>query len=216
MNDPLSPRAQLFLWRLAASGGGDWLKEIKPDIKKDRRRLKEAGLIEEEKRKRPESGGHAKPLYITLTDRGWAWLSDHFEAELPPRANAAETLRRLLAKIKDHLELKQLSLAEFLRPSRDGGAVQPPEIGRQIETAYYRLSGGQPNVRVRLADLRAALPDLPPEQVNAALLNLESRGRATLYPLDNPLEIRPEDREAVVRTSTGDVRHIVYLGGPAS
>jgi hypothetical protein len=151
-----------------------------------------------------------------LTDRGWAWLSDHFEAELPPRANAAETLRRLLGKIKDYLEIKQLSLAEFLHPSRDGGAGRPPEIGRQIETAYYRLSGGQPNVRVRLADLRAALPDLPCNQLDAALLNLESQGGANLYPLDNPLDIRPEDRDAVLRTPTGDERHIVYLGGPVS
>jgi hypothetical protein len=215
MNDQLSPREQLFLWRLAATGGGDWLKEIKPDIKKDRQRLKDASLIEEEKRK-PASGGRSRPLYITLTDRGWAWLSDHFEAELPPRANAAETLRRLLARLKDYLDVKQLSLAEFLHPARAGGAGRPPDLGHQVESAYYRLSGGRPNVRVRLANLRTALPDVPRDQLDAALLDMTTQGQAALYRLDNPLEIHDEDRRAMLRTPSGEERHIIYLGGPES
>ena len=31
MNDEIKPLEALFLWRLAVVGGGDWLKEIKPD-----------------------------------------------------------------------------------------------------------------------------------------------------------------------------------------
>jgi hypothetical protein len=37
-----------------------------------------------------------------------------------------------------------------------------------------------------------------------------------LYRLDNPAEIRPEDRDAVLRTPSGEDRHIVYLGGRGS
>jgi len=48
------------------------------------------------------------------------------------------------------------------------------------------------------------------------LQGTDSLGSLPLYPLDNPLDIRPEDRDAVLRTPTGDERHIVYLGGPVS
>ena len=31
MNHEIKPLELLFLWRLAVAGGGDWLKDIKPD-----------------------------------------------------------------------------------------------------------------------------------------------------------------------------------------
>lgn len=72
------------------------------------------------------------------------------------------------------------------------------------------------NVRVRLADLRAALPDIPRDRLDAALLAMATRGGVALYPLENPVEIQPRDREAVLRTPTGHERHLVYLGGKPS
>jgi hypothetical protein len=210
-----SAREHLILWRLAVAGGGDKNKDIKPEPKPAIRRLLiDAGLVEEEK-KRPESGGRAL-LYLSLTDRGWAWLSEHVEAKFPRGLNPAATCERLLTRLKSYLDAEQLSLAEFLNPSRDEVAGGPADLPRQIETAYYRLSGAQPNVRVRLADLRAALSGVPRGQFDDTLLAMATRGQAALYPLDNPLEIRPEDREAALRTPTGDERHIIYLGGPGS
>ena len=221
MTHNLLPLEHLFLLRLAVAGGGGWKKEIKPDLDPPvRQRLIDAGLIEAEKRK-PESGGRSRPLYITLTDQGWAWLSAHLDAKLPPRANTTETLQLLLVRLKAYFEAKHISLAEFISPP-PAHKEDPPQNGlvngldRRIEAAYYRLSGDQPNIRVRLADLRSALPGVPCSQLDRTLLSMESQGRAALYPLDNPLEIRPEDREAVLRTTTGDERHIVYLGGPES
>jgi hypothetical protein len=226
-----SPREHLILWRLAVAGGGDWNKEIKPDLNApERKRLLDAGLIEIEKRK-PESGGSSRPLFVTLTEQGWGWLSEHVEAKFPNRLNPAATFERLLPRLKEHLDAQRLSLGEFLNPSRHGGASGPAELRspagdgdaraaadlpRQIEAAYDRLSGGQPNVRVRLAELRSALPGVPRRHLDDALLSMATRGQAALYPLENPLEIRPEDREAVLRTPAGDERHIIYLGGPGS
>ncbi|MBV8266717.1 MAG: hypothetical protein JO252_10370, partial [Planctomycetaceae bacterium] len=165
------PLEHLFLLRLAVAGGGGWKKEIKPDLDPPvRQRLIDAGLIEAEKRK-PESGGRSRPLYITLTDQGWAWLSAHLDAKLPPRANTTETLQLLLVRLKAYFEAKHISLAEFI----SSPSVHPPPNGldRQIEAAYYRLSGDRPNVRIRLAELRLALPGVPCSQLDSTLLTME-------------------------------------------
>ena len=67
MSIELKPIEILFLWRLAVAGGGDWKKEIKPDLESPaRKRLESAGLIEAEKRKSPS--GRGTPLFISLTD----------------------------------------------------------------------------------------------------------------------------------------------------
>jgi hypothetical protein len=87
---------------------------------------------------------------------------------------------------------------------------------QRIERVYYQLSGGRPNERVRLATLRAELPDIPRERLDAALLAMATRGGVALYPLENPVEIGPQDREAVLRTPTGHERHLIYLGGVQS
>ena len=57
---------------------------------------------------------------------------------------------------------------------------------------------------------------MPRDRLNTALLALATDGNAALYPLDNPLEIRPQDKEAVLMTPAGDPRHIIYLGGEPS
>jgi hypothetical protein len=85
-----------------------------------------------------------------------------------------------------------------------------------VATAYYALSGGKANARVRLADLRRELAALPRPALDGALLDLATSGEASLYRLDNPAEIRPDDRDAVLRTPSGEERHIIYLGGRGS
>lgn len=69
MNPEWKPIELLFLWRLAVADGGDWKKEIKPDLEAAaRKRLESAGLIQVEKRKLPSARGSA--LFISLTDKG--------------------------------------------------------------------------------------------------------------------------------------------------
>jgi hypothetical protein len=170
-----------------------------------------AGLIEAERRRPPERGRAA--LHLALTDRGWGWLAEHLDGEQPAQAKPVKTLQKILVCLKAHLNAHGYSLADFITgppPER------PADIDKLIESAYFGLSGGRANVRVCLADLRAALPDIPRDRLDATLLAMATRGGVALYPLENPVEIQPRDREAVLRTPTGNERHLVYLGGQPS
>ena len=220
-HDPTG-KERLILWWLAASGGECSLKDVQPKLDApDRRKLEAADLIESEKRK-PAAGGRAV-LHVVLTDRGWAWLAEHLEGAISTRSTAgALVLERFLGRLSSFLDARQLTLAEFIRPGPGRAEtlddVAPPIAGldRRIEATYFDISGGRPNVRVRLADLRRALAEVPRDRLDAALLKLAIGGKASLYRLDNPTEIGPEDREAVLRTATGEERHIIYLGGRGS
>jgi hypothetical protein len=216
MSQELKPLELLFLWRLAVAGGGDWLKEIKPDPEAPaRKRLESIGVIEHEKRK-PPSGGRAA-TFVSLTDKGWGWLGDHLDADLATRTQAGtEVLRRLLLRLKTFIDQKQLSLGDLILPSKVEQIARTDSVEDRVAEAYAALSGGQTNVRVRIADLRRHLTTIPRVKLDQALIDMASSGKASLYRLDNPTEIQSEDRDAVLHTPSGEERHIVYLGGRGS
>jgi DNA-binding PadR family transcriptional regulator len=216
MNQEIKPLELLFLWRLAVAGGSDWLKDIKPNPEAPaRKRLESYGVIEQEKRK-PPSGGRAAS-FVSLTDMGWGWLGDHLDADLRTRTPAGtEVLYRLLLRLKTFTEQKQLSLGDLILPSKTEDAVGVDDLENRVTKAYLSLSGGQTNVRVRLADLRRHLSSIPRVRLDQALLDMASGARVSLYRLDDPKEIHAEDRDAVLHTPSGEERHIVYLGGRGS
>ena len=216
MSIELKPIEALILWRLAVSGGGDWNKDIKPPLDAPvRKRLEAAGLIENEKRKSPSGRGTA--MFISLTDGGWGWLAGHLDFDLKTTSTAGNAiLQRLLGRLKAYIGTVGISLGELILPSAAPTAVAAVRLDDQIMGAYGKIANGRTNVRVRLSELRAALPTVPPGELDEALLGLESAGKASLYRLDNPTEVRPEDREAVLLTPSGEERHIVYLGGTGS
>jgi hypothetical protein len=216
----LQPMERLLLWRLAVSGGA-WLKDLKPTPDtKHRSALKAAGLVAEEKRK-PDHGGPAA-TFLELTDAGWNWLGTHATEPmtLNPRATTAPTLEALVLKLGAYLKGKQECLADFLHPndgaepSTDNAAPTLDTVAERVSEAYRKLSGGRMAVRVRLADLRDELPNVPRDDLDRAIMNLAAAGTAALYQLDNPLEMEPRDHESAVRTPAGDVRHILYMGRP--
>ncbi len=216
MIEEIKPLELLFLWRLAVAGGGDWLKEIKPDPGAPHRtELQTKGVIELEKR-RPPTGGRAV-LFVSLSDQGWGWLGNHLDADLSTKSPAGtEVLQRLLLRLKTFIDLKQLSLGDLILPRDAGATANLDSLEDHITKAYLSLSGGQTNVRVRLAELRHSLSYLPRIKLDEALLEMASSGKASLYRLDDPTEIHPADREAVLHTHSGEERHVVYLGGRAS
>ena len=81
----------------------------------------------------------------------------------------------------------------------------------RIKGAYNCLTNDQSQVRVRLADLRAALPYESREAVDAELMAMEDERSITLYPLDNPQEIHSADEAANLPNGAGYPRHIVYM-----
>ena len=97
-----------------------------------------------------------------------------------------------------------------------GGGMAADDSKGRVTAAYYALSAGRANVRVRLADLRRVLAAIPRPALDGALLDLATSGEAALYRLDNPAEIRAEDRDAELRTPSGEELHIIYMGGRGS
>ena len=114
MQHEIKPTELLFLWRLAAAGGGDWLKDVKPDPgAPPRKRLEASGLIAQVKQRPP--GGRAQATRVSLTDDGWAWLGGHLDADIRTRSTAgAEVLGLLLARLKTFLDRKNLSIGDLM------------------------------------------------------------------------------------------------------
>lgn len=222
------PLQRLLFWRLAVTEeGGEFLKEIKPTPDAGKRRpLVREGYLVEEKRRPPQGG---RPVtYLELTEKGWAWCQNNLEAELSRSALSAFVLQRLLGLLKSYFENQThtVSLGQFIqqaRTRREASAAAPVEgngyageLEQTIRSACLDLGHGRENVRIRLADLRSRLRDVPESALDGKLLEMEREGKLSLYGLDNPQEIRSEDRQAAIRTATGHERHIVYFGGRAS
>lgn len=85
-----------------------------------------------------------------------------------------------------------------------------PTMGKRIVDAATSLARGRTG-RVRIADLKEELGNPSDAEFHKALLQLETSGKATLYPLDDPREITARDRAAMVRTPSGSERHLLYL-----
>lgn len=224
----LLPAEALALWRLAASGGEAWNKDVRPALKKDARdRLVAAGLIEAAKRRAPE--GRGAPIHLTLADAGWAWLAANLDADLTSRSPAgAAVLALVLRALKRYIDRTDASLADILAAPAPAPAAAPlplafdrdgdegDDLPARIAAAYYALSDNRPNVRVHLADLRRRLADVPRAALDRALTGLQVRGEAAMFSLDSPGEIGPGDRDAAYRTPLGEERHVLYLGGRGS
>jgi len=211
----LQAMERLLLWRLALAGGA-WLKDLKPTPDtKHRSALKAAGLLTEEKRKPPQGGPAA--TFLELTDAGWNWLGTHATEPmtLNPRATTAPTLEALVLKLGAYLEVKHELLADFLEPRQAARASTDvpalASVAGRVASAYRKLADGRQGVRIRLADLRDELSDVPRDDLDRAIMNLATDGTAVLYQLDNPLEMEPRDHTAALRTPAGDVRHILYM-----
>jgi hypothetical protein len=69
-------------------------------------------------------------------------------------------------------------------------------------------------MQVRLSELRRELSTLPRSTVDEGLLQMEAARQLVLYPLDNPLDIKPEDREAALPNSVGTPRHVIHIDHP--
>ena len=209
---------RLLLWRLAvAEGGGMFLKNLESDPGAARRgTLLKAGLIASEKRKTPKGSTAG---FLTLTDAGWGWCQGHLGDDLPGRAVKADraVLERLLKLLGRSLRATGGSFGTLIlaaeEPDEDttDEPTDEPDRGREVIAACRAAGGGQAGVRVRLSDLRPRLPDLPRGEVDGALLALERAGELVLDPLEDPLDVRPADREAALLAPLGGVRHLVRL-----
>lgn len=226
------PIQVLLLWKLATNNGAAWKADIKPahiTDKSKRDALVHYGLISAETRKREAPGKRAtRGLFITLEEKGWAWLADHLDAPISRSAAAADVLQSILGMLQHHLDKRRLVLADFIEiieqdamdrvaPIASEAAAAPTAtvVESRIVAAYKSLADQQTNQRIRLSDLRRELSDLSREQVDRALHKMANDGVIVLNRLDNPLEITRGDEAASLVSPLGDPRHIMHMEIPA-
>jgi hypothetical protein len=218
MDVDVKPMQHLLLWRLAAGGGEDFFANL-PAGNPERSPLVRAGLIAETKRVNPAGKSKRPVLFLSLTEKGWAWCQEHMTWPRTRSIKVDTVLERLLPRlgVVCRRGAAITSLGDFISKSNEtGDAPSRPDVCQAIRDACRALGNGQEGVRVRLVDLRQRLPAFNHDEVSQGLWNLCRRGELSLYRLDDPREIQPGDHEAAVLTSTGEEKHILYFGGMAS
>jgi hypothetical protein len=80
----------------------------------------------------------------------------------------------------------------------------------RIRQAYLELTEGRLNTRALLRDLRQKLRDIDRPALDAALKKMQSEEEASLYQLDNRVEITDADRAAAIHFG-GEPRHILWI-----
>jgi hypothetical protein len=182
----LTKMQTLILWALLAKPGAIApQKDFKPSIKKaDRDALKAQGMIAERKQ--------GRGIWLEVAEPGWAWASDHLDAELPSGSTAGcEVLHGWLSRIKVFLDAKGFALADLLAPA--AATVSLPE---RIRSAYLACAGGALNQRVFLAKLRENLPDVDRGALDDALRAMHGHDGMQLSGTDNPRELSQADKAA--------------------
>lgn len=229
MNYQPDSMQRLLLLRLAVSDeGGEFLKHLESTISKQRREsLRRERLLNVTKRK---ADGRGRAItYLELTEQGWAWCHAHLAEPLGIRGVtpklAVVLLEGLLGRLKNYFETHEQTptLGKFIQQSgsrtrapSQSGHGQASHLEEQLSCLCRELGNGRGNVRIRLADVRDRLPNVPRETLDELLLQMQRDGKLSLYSLDNPAEISSADHQAALRLSTGNVRHILYFGGTGS
>jgi hypothetical protein len=80
----------------------------------------------------------------------------------------------------------------------------------RIRQAYLDLTGGRFNTRALLRDLRQKLRDIDRPVLDEALKKMQDDEAATLYQLDNRVELTDADRAAAIHFG-GQPRHILWI-----
>lgn len=208
------------LLRLLFTGEEPLQSKVQPKLEpKLRKEMIEARLIDTI----PIEKGRGEK--IVLLDRAWKWMAEHLDMKIPGQLKiAAPALEGLLHKIHAFLQANDLTLVDLISARQvmneslgtDSNEEDVPEnytvesCWSPLQKAYFVLSGGQSNKRVRLSELRKRIPDIPREIVDRCLLEKQKEGRLVLYQLDDPLEIYPDDNEAAIDVA-GYKRHIIYM-----
>jgi hypothetical protein len=208
-----------LLWTLVANSGEGFNNDLEAD-KSPRDSLQRARLIEVEKRQKPSAKRKVQSMYLRLTDAGWAWCNQDMSWQ-KPRGKAEKFLNSLLQRLKVLFERQGTvaSLADFINnttAAANSTLETETNLDGRIRAACLELGGGCEAVRIRIADLRKRLANVPKAELTAGIRELSRRRELTLYPLDDPRQVTPEDEAAAIHSSTGVAQHILYYGGIAS
>jgi hypothetical protein len=201
----------LILWALLAKPNGASLqKDLIPEVKKpDREALVRAGLITADKPDR-------RRWWLEVTETGWAWAGDHLDADLPKRSTAGSAvLQAWLKRLRHFMTTKDFALADLLypqQPSKDQPHAEFELAGlrERVRKAYLDVTGGRFNARALLKDIRERLGDIDRGKLDETLIRMQREQVASLYPLDNRIEITEADRAAALYFGS-EPRHILWI-----
>ena len=210
----------LILWALLArDDAASFQSELKPEPDKaDREALEKAGLITCERK------GRYRRIWIEVTEKGWAWATDHLNDDLPTGSPAGSSiLQAWLTRLKAYMQARNVALAEVLGPQRarkDGSvgiaigdatrASGYDTLRARIRQAYLAVTSGRINTRAQLCDIREKLNDIDRAALDEALKSMQLEQQASLYPLDNKTEITDADRNAAIFFGV-EPRHILWI-----
>jgi len=218
----LLPKTQVLIWKLILTGEEPTKSQVKPrHSAKELKQLEEMGLIE--LKTVVEKG--RRITRVVLTDKAWDWAST-----TPPTGiarskspEAAVILQKVLEVLVNYTQRENVPLVQILRPSLGGAAsvptkqAQPWEVSEGevdpdfIEKVFRTCKemGGRYS-RVYLSDLRKRFPHVPRQQLDQALVALDRQSKIVLMPLDDPLSVTPEIKEAAINLSGCD-RHFLRV-----
>lgn len=204
------------------------------DDKAARDALEAQGLIKAETRSsRNENGKLVKGMWMSVTDDGRAWAEENLAAVPAKAFAAAPILQAWLTRLSAYMSAHHLSLKDVLG-SHDSGSDKsesdqratpaataeptvspsPPsdyeDLRARIRQAYLDLTGGRLNTRALLADLREKLKDIARPALDEALRRMQREEEASLYQLDNQVEVTDADRAAAIHFG-GEPRHILWI-----
>jgi hypothetical protein len=206
MSDTLSKTQRLVIFKLLFTKEQPLQSKVRPELKpKERNELVELGLLQLEVRPR---GARA----LVLTDRAWEWAADNLETDLMVSKYATEALEGVLRQLSKFLAAKSLALADLFRTheTRDNGGTDENSLARRIRLAYLSLSGNQFVRAVRIADLKAALPDIASATIDESLREMQQRDEVSLQIMEDPRQLSSADHAAAVRI-LDEERHLIYL-----
>lgn len=143
--------------------------------------------------------------------KGPKGLTGHKPGKIPPkhRRDKIEKIMSMREKTKAAAPKQEAKP----QPAPEAAAPAEDKIKSSIRDAFLKLGDGQTKRRIRLADVRKALPpNMPREAVDKALMDLQTSNppHLVLERIDDPTDVKPEDREAEFKTPSGNVRNIGY------
>ena len=171
-----------------------------------RLRLEKQGLVTS----RRDGGLPGRPYVHELTERGWRWCREELRAAPPERAGKPYRVLYGYLNCIDRLMTRSgLTLDQIFATGND---TPPQDAEQRIRAAYAELAK-EPGSPVLLRLLRGRLPEVPREEVDAALLRLVLMPGVYLEPESKQRMLTAGDRDAAI-TVGGEIRHLLTIGQP--
>lgn len=213
----LSGRERAALFALLAAAGKLSNSGLEAQIGmrlkgEERRKLNDLKLVESEK--------PGREFVHELSDAGWRWCADEFNAGLTGRSTLLErSLYQVLGRFERCMTAAKFSLADVMtldvktrprgRHKRRDTAEGDGDLSNRVTTAYQALAL-QPGEFIKLSKLREHLADIPRSALDGTLAAMFTARRVNLVPQSNQQALTPADHEAALHLG-GEHKHLVSI-----